>query len=130
CAIAFAQSPQTQKQQGFGVMGQVAEPGTYLLDSSRPVLGDLVRQAGGLTQQASNHLRIIRIGPGRPEIIQAAWESPLQAGDIVVAEGPHFSAAGTGEAYLQVALVHLIDHPVILPVPATHAHLPAILAYL
>ncbi|MCA9068605.1 MAG: hypothetical protein KDA84_06765, partial [Planctomycetaceae bacterium] len=38
----------------FGVMGQIARPGVYESSSGELQLADLVRQAGGLTQSATN----------------------------------------------------------------------------
>ncbi len=49
--------------QGVLVIGQVAHPGTYQIDTPRPVL-DVLGQAGGLTDLADRKITIERHGSG------------------------------------------------------------------
>ena len=140
----------------FGIMGQVARPGVYELAYPEPQLLELIRHAGGLTQQATNQLRIIRQGhAGQRAFYEPSLTYALLPGDIVVADGPipprppqwisESKAAssdiqtadlvfrpGVEEAqfHFHVALLNVLDRPVILPVPESHANVPAVLAYL
>lgn len=140
----------------FGVMGQIARPGVYELNTPAPQLTELIRHAGGLTQKATNQIRIVRHGnAGQSMFFTPGLNFKLVAGDIVVADGPRESRLPqrlnrtppslstirtadysesqpleTSKPFRQVALVGVLDRPVILPVPQTHANVPAILAYL
>ncbi len=152
------QAPQPVSQFYFGVLGQVARPGVYELSNSQPDLRDLIQQAGGLTTKATNQIRIVRQGnAGQIVFYSPALKFPLAPGDLIVADGPLMGQAQNqnrlrqtsalptniqtaeysvpenwefSEAYRQVALVNLIERPVILPVPSTHANLQSVLAYL
>src|SRR5688572_26776041 len=71
----------------FGIMGQVARPGVYELPAPEPQLLELIRQAGGLTQQATNQLRIVRQGhAGLGAAYDPSLNYRLAPGDIVVAD--------------------------------------------
>ncbi len=140
----------------FGIMGQVAKPGVYELAHPEPQLLELIRHAGGLTQQATNQLRIVRQGnAGQRAYYEPALNYVLLPGDIVVADGPvpprspqwisESKAASSdiqtadfsfphsveeAQFHFHVALLNVLDRPVILPVPESHANVPAVLAYL
>lgn len=140
----------------FGVMGQIARPGVYEFDTPQPQLVDLIHHAGGLTQIATNQIRVVRQGnAGQSLFYSPDLHFKLAAGDIVVADGPRgnrlshrlhqipnsppaIQTADYSESpspdpsatFQHVALVGVLDRPVILPVPETHANIPAILAYL
>ncbi len=140
----------------FGVMGQVAKPGVYELDTPQPQLLDLIGHAGGLTTQATNQIRVVRQGnAGQSMYFTPTLYFPLISGDIVVADGPLISRVSkrqrtlprprspirnadfveeedgdNSENYAQVALMNVLDRPVILPVPEAHANVRAVVAYL
>lgn len=148
--------PDSEGKFHFGIMGQVARPGVYELAQPEVQILELIRHAGGLTRQATNQLRIVRQGNAR----QQAYYDPslsfvLIPGDIVVADGPlaphaayrlsklpaasseiHTAdfvelALGNDEPEpVPVALMGVLDRPVILPVPPTHANVPAVVRYL
>lgn len=140
----------------FGIMGQVARPGVYELTTPEPQLLELIRYAGGLTQQATNQLRIVRQGnAGQQAFYDATLNYALAPGDIVVADGPprarstqrlskppaqaseiqtaDFVEPHPGNAVpepIHIALIGVLDRPVILPVPESHANVPGVVAYL
>jgi hypothetical protein len=168
CSLAIAQpvqGPQFPSPAGkstnqpgeryyFGVMGQIARPGVYELDNPQPELVELLRHAGGLTQQATGRIRIVREGhAGEVVSYSPTLYFPLISGDIIVADvqwpsqlrsqitprsssairdgdSAETSASGNADALRHVAMVNVLDRPVILPVPQTHANLTAIIAYL
>ncbi len=122
----FAAPPASSKFY-YGVMGQIARPGVYELNTGRLRLMDLLRDAGGLTRRATNEIHIVRDGNVLPPVFfSPRLDVSLVPGDIVVADGPLPNEAEKK----QVALVGLLNRPVILPVPAPHANLKAIVAYL
>ena len=141
----------------FGLMGQIARPGVYEVDQPEPQLVELIGLAGGLTGQANNQIRIVRQGhAGQVVFYSPGLYFPLLPGDIVVADGPMTSISphrvqitprptaairnadyeeeaftrGDADSLRQVALMNVLDRPVILPVPDQHANLPAVLKYL
>lgn len=147
--------PEAKRDFYFGVMGQIARPGVYAFPQRRPQLRDLIRHAGGLTEKATDRIRVVRLGHAGQSLFYApTLNFTLVPGDIVVAEGkreprdppPWLERGGAGgiqnadfqspltarfsRSDRQVALVNLLDHPVILPVPESRANLPALLEHL
>ncbi len=145
-------APAAEGEFYFGVMGQIARPGVYEIGDPHPQLIDLLRHAGGLTQQATNEIHIVREG----RVIQPVYFSTrldflLWPGDIIVADGPlladselklesegivqnaNFAESAdktVGKSYRQVALIGVLDRPVILPVLVSSANRQDIVAYL
>lgn len=147
---------QQETLQYVAIMGQVARSGVY--EVRLPVeLADVVRRAGGLTEEASGNMRIVRGGRGGQQAnftTQTRYE--LLPGDLVIADrkhvgqfqaeanrlsgrtdysanfpGPLSTAAGANRPnVVQVGLVHVLDRPVVLDLPAEHATVKGILSLL
>lgn len=116
------------------VIGHVREPGVYELDPAQRQLDRMLTTAGGLDPQASGSIRVVSEGrPGGQVFVDAKRprsSQELSAGDVLVVEGfnsrlPHTprSAAEARamiehrrSALMQIAIVNLIDRPVVLPV--------------
>jgi len=122
----------------YAVLGEVATAGVYASPADHVVLADLVRQAGGLTPRANRGVRVIRDGRAILNTRSAeGMRFRLLAGDVVVAlgdESPAVQIAPRGkpvvteaEMPVQVALVNLIERPVVLKLRPRHADLSTLL---
>lgn len=125
--VAAQSSPRTYC---FAVMGEVPAPGVYEWPEPNPLLIDVIRRAGSLTDAASGNIRIVRNGRGG----QRAFYSPqldfrLLPGDVAIAE-PAAHARPAPNAPVQVALLDLLDRPVVVPLRPHHASVPAIVSLL
>jgi SLBB domain len=122
----------------FGVMGEVARPGTY---SARGVwtLAELIKKAGGVTPQANKTVRIFRGGVLIEQVFLGTGESPpLSPNDLIVVgttnpASPHIAPAEPDQdsdapvvSAVQLAFVNLLDRPVIVKMPSEQATLPRI----
>ena len=122
----------------FGVMGEVARPGTY---SARGVwtLAELIKKAGGITPQANKTVRIFRGGVLIEQVFLGIGESPpLSPNDLIVVgttnpASPHIAPAEPDQdsdapavSAVQLAFVNLLDRPVIVKMPSEQATLPRI----
>jgi len=121
----------------FAVMGEVKWPAVYEINRRLPRLIDVIRQAGGLTSPHNSSTWIVRHG-GHPRPAYAT-DILLQPNDVVVVVGgssdnrngfsfPKYEPRASADASLerrsidtaasgediQVALVNLIDRPVVL----------------
>lgn len=119
----------------FGVMGRVARPGVYQLTTAHPKLAEIVRRAGGLADDASRTVRVVRNG----RIAFQTYYTPrltltLEPGDLLMVDrgrtdyqhgvndvrpaGQISSRALRSEVaaktQIEVAFVGLIDRPVVL----------------
>lgn len=77
-----------------GVLGEIAKPGVYRLDANSLNLTTLIRHAGGLTDDASGSIRVVR----QDRIVENLFYSPqsniaLLAGDLLVVESRRAQAA-------------------------------------
>ncbi len=130
------QSRYGQQRGYFGIMGQVARPAVYELPSRFPSLVELVQSAGGLTNQASGSMRIIRKGHfGLRTFYSPDIQSNLLPGDLVVVDtNTSPGAQGFGSltdkrlppSEVQLALVNLIGRPVVLKMQSRDATLASI----
>ena len=65
------------------VLGQVRSPGPYPYKDGMTIK-DVVERAGGLTPRADpNAIRISRVVDGRRTWLEAAFDTPVQAGDAI-----------------------------------------------
>jgi hypothetical protein len=126
----------------FGVMGEVARPGTY---AARGVwtLAELIKKAGGITPQANKTVRIYRGGVLIEQVFLGSGEtSPLSPNDLIVVgttnpAGQHIAPAEPDQdadapavSAVQLAFVNLLDRPVIVKMPSEQATLPRIVEVL
>lgn len=72
------------KAEKFFVIGQVRNPGSYVLERGMTVL-QAISLAGGVSERGSNRrIRIVRIVDGKKKEIDAKPTDPVQAGDTIV----------------------------------------------
>ena len=127
----------------FGVMGEVARPGTYAA-SSVWNLAQLIKEAGGITPRADKTVRIFRGGVLTEQVFLGSGEAPpLLANDLIVvgaASFPAIHATNTGASRessqkaaasgVQLGFINLIERPVIVKMPADQATLGRIVELL
>lgn len=148
----------TQRGGYFGMMGAIAQPGVYFHSQERVPLGEMLKQAGGSTADASGAVRIVRQGRGGLQtFLSPDSKYELLNGDVVLLESHRrasqpglrqFSAnlqtspngtqrsstteasanKGGGTSYL--AFVNLKAEPIIVPVPADEATLLSVMTWL
>ena len=138
-------SPETSEIY-VGILGEIAKPGVYRLDSRSLSLQNVIHRAGGLTDEASGTIRIVR----QDRIVESLYFSPnssnpLLAGDLLVVESARAQAAisrmydaepedrakyaeaaeaamkSRDPAGVQVAFVNVLDRPVIVKVKHENA---------
>ncbi|MCA9114459.1 MAG: SLBB domain-containing protein [Planctomycetaceae bacterium] len=116
------------------IVGEVARPGTYETATTSSSLRDLLGRAGGVTEEASGNLQVIRRGrPGQHLFLSPNAEHPVYNGDVVVVEGRRNRGIGTGIELrngrrveqkpesgknVWVAFVRLLERPVVVQIPA------------
>ncbi|MDB5342329.1 MAG: hypothetical protein JWP89_706 [Schlesneria sp.] len=128
-----------------GILGEIAKPGVYRLEATGLSLQNVIRRAGGLTEEASGTIRIVR----QDRIVESFFFNPqaniaLLAGDLLVIESKRTQAAlsklyeadpqlratyaKSGELIdkparprVWVAFVNVLDRPVIVPVKLENA---------
>ena len=131
--IAFSRAEKV-KELYVAVMGEVNKPGTYHLDPSALNLHSVIRRAGGLTADATQAIHVLRQGRMHQERYSELKNSLLQPGDLLIVESAQGkttngsvtefdrelstihasfeqSAPPSG---VQVALVNVLDYPVVL----------------
>jgi hypothetical protein len=127
----------------FGVMGEVARPGTYAA-SSLWNLAQLIKEAGGITSRADKTVRIFRGGVLTEQVFLGSGEAlPLLANDLIVVGAASFPAIHTTTASasressqkaaasgVQLAFINVIERPVIVKMPADQATLGRIVELL
>jgi len=133
----------------FAIMGQVARPGVFEIHSTELTLTQLVQKAGGITKQASGSIRIIRDGrAGIRTFFSESNSLNLLPNDLVVVdargtasqsiriiENPFAKRAqkkqtAKGIVGLQIALINLIDRPVVLKLRNHQTSLQSVVAML
>ena len=141
------QSP-TSGDNYVGIMGEIAKPGVYRLDVQSLTLQSVIRRAGGLLDEASGTIRIVR----QDRIVESVFftpnsNGPLLAGDLLVVESkrtqaavsryydpdPQVRAAYAKEADaasrsvsandVQLAFINVLDRPVVVKVKHEDARL-------
>lgn len=134
-------SAENVKELYVAIMGEVSKPGTYHVDPSSLKLQAVVRSAGGLTSNASPTIRVVRHGRvTQKEVYSEEANTPLFPGDLLIVDSKpsamknskqrtlgdqpvavpvNFEARSSG--HVQLALLNLVDYPVVLRVPAEEA---------
>lgn len=131
-----------------GILGEVSRPGVYHLDPQSLTLQNVIRRAGGITDEASRSIRIVR----QDRVIQTVFFSPqtdgaILPGDLLIVESrraqtavskmfesdPHNHAVQTSSSEpprrqpqdtgVQLAFLNVIDRPVIVKVKHENASL-------
>ena len=118
------------------IMGEVDTPGTYCLNSTGLTIQRMIESAQGFTQDASMAVRIIRSGRYRQtEIFSEKNDSHLMPGDLLIVETTRTATVegasraadsrdaqtihadyqrGTPRVGIQIALINLVDYPLVL----------------
>jgi hypothetical protein len=113
------------------ILGQVRRPGVYRFSGAGPAPGlpQIVEFAGGLTANASSTLRLVRHGrSGQLLFLNQETVEQLQAGDVLIVDeqsggGVSRERLNADEVGIQVALVGLLDRPVVLKLRSAQARL-------
>lgn len=131
-----------------GILGEIARPGVYVVDSQGLSLQSVIRRAGGLTDGASGTIRIVR----QDRVVESVYftsqttNSPLLANDLLIVESQQARAAvaryfdadpqtrdqspltirGTDPQGIQVAFVNILDRPVVVRIKHEQAQLSQI----
>ena len=72
--LSLYEKPDYRVHRTVRISGQVAKPGTYILDQDRPTLSQLIQRAGGLTAEAMPRAGVLlrsalaEVGPGAKSI--------------------------------------------------------------
>lgn len=128
----------------IGILGEVARPGVYRVDFGSLSVQSLVRRAGGLTEEASLSIRIVR----QDRVVQNLFFSPnadtrLWPNDLLVVESRRamsavskvlngdssvggvrpVSATAAESQGVQVAFLNVLDSPVIVKLRPEDARL-------
>lgn len=131
-----------------GILGEIAKPRVYKVNSQALNLQSVIRIAGGMTDDASGTIRIVR----QDRIVESIFFNPqsnlpLLPGDLLIVESKRIQAAfsrlyeadpqtrakyaqaaevavkGTDPSGIQLAFVNVLDRPVIVKVKHEHATL-------
>ncbi len=141
---AFKQASQVKH---FAIMGEVVQPGVYELKSSSPFLSNLVRISGGLTKNATGHLRIIRRGrSGQQAYFTPSLNITLQPGDVVIADAKrdqksthktatfshqqNMNADKSKQEHVQIGFINLLKRPVVVKIRKDYATVPQLIQLL
>lgn len=122
----------------IAVVGEIAQPGVYEFGTSAADLQTLVSQAGGLSSQAGENVKLLRQGqPGENIRLTQGGTRALQHGDILVIEsrtdGPNAAAVFAPRAHAAEArkahavLANVLDRPVVVPLSHQLSTLPTLI---
>lgn len=114
------------------VMGEVRRSGVYSLPASRPSLADVLTQAGHLKGSATGSVKVIRGGRMTLQThVKSGGGMSLRDGDVIIAAGREDRSARAKPAGpIEVALLDLIDRPVLVQLRAQHADVQSLLSLL
>lgn len=132
---------ETAREQYVAVLGEVMNPGTYHVDPSEMNLQSvIVKRAGGFTRDASRNIRVIRDGKvNHQERYSEASSSRLNSGDVLIVDSESHGSRTTREfgssptavpaVYqhpvtndgIQLALINVLDYPVVVTIPPNRA---------
>jgi len=140
----FSREPASLPRTYTAVVGSVALPGVYEYTSGTATLRDLIRDANGLTEEASGTFRIVRAGNVSNQMFyNPGGKMSLLSGDILIfdkspaggrlnQETYHSgsSAAAQTQHLVQIAVVNLLRRPVVLQVRPQHATLNRLVSLL
>tara|TARA_R110002095_G_scaffold203734_2_gene185959 strand:- start:55895 stop:57811 length:1917 start_codon:yes stop_codon:yes gene_type:complete len=139
-------APQNQQRQTavIGLLGEFHHCATYEISSQNLDLNKVIAQTGGMTPNASGIIRIIRGGRISQDLFYSPnTDFPLMHGDVLIglessandinvsSEQNWNGSRGTQQQkspqLIQIAILNLVDRPVVFGVPAEIADLAGIL---
>lgn len=116
---------------GITVMGEVRTGGVYVLPVPNPSLESVLKQAGSLTANATGSVKIVRNGRMTLQThVRPGAEIQLQHGDVVIVQGRKNSARDAPSGTVEVALLNLIDRPVLIHLRPEHANVRSLIELL
>ena len=142
---------ETTQENCVAILGEIATPGAYCLDARSLSVQTLVRRAGGVTEEASMAIRLIRHERVNQTLfLSPQSDTPLLPGDVLIVEskratlgtskvlnvgnpanGVRRVAAPTGDAQgVQVAYLNVLDRPVVVKLRNEEARLDHIVQML
>lgn len=108
----------TTQEMYVAIVGEIRQPGTYRIVGKSVTLQDLVKRAGGTTPAASTLVCRIRCGePGPRFPFRADAQDPLLDGDVYQVEREPNLPAGRNKHGIHVALVGVLQRPVVQEIP-------------
>lgn len=112
--LSLFERPDYKVHRTVRVTGQVARPGAYTLDAARPKLSDVIKRAGGLTQEAMPQAGIFlrRMSTQDVSLQRAAEESGL-AGKDPTAKGINEILERLNETKRQPLTGQLLKNPLL-----------------
>ena len=144
-------SPANSNDIQVGILGEIATPGVYHVDAASLSVQALVRRAGGLTEDATQSIRIVR----QERVAQSVFfspqtDSPLMPGDVLIVESKRsrsamskildgrmptnpirqVSADSADPTGIQVAYVNVLDAPVVVKLHLEDARLERVVQML
>lgn len=139
---------ETARASYVAVVGEVTNPGTYHVDESELNLHDVIlKRAGGLTREASRNIRVVRDGKvNHQERFSESRNSQVRSGDVLIVDSEAATSRaskirefGTSDTTvpaiyeppeqndgIQLALINVLDYPVVVTVSPDRAHLSEI----
>lgn len=142
---------ETTQENCVAILGEIATPGAYCLEARSLSLQTLVRRAGGVTEEASMAIRLIRHERVNQTLfLSPQSDTPLLPGDVLIVEskratlgtskvlnvgnpanGVRRVAAQTGDSQgVQVAYLNVLDRPVVVKLRNEEARLDHIVQML
>lgn len=144
-------SPANSNDIQVGILGEIATPGVYHVNAASLSVQALVRRAGGLTEDATQSIRIVR----QERVAQSVFfspqaDSPLMPGDVLIVESKRsrsamskildsrmptnpirqVSADSADPTGIQVAYVNVLDAPVVVKLHLEDARLERVVQML
>lgn len=115
----------------IAVMGAVEQSGVFEVPEPIPPLGKLLQQAGGLAAGATGNIHVIRRGRMTLQThVTTGMNVPLRPGDVVIAGGAGGRHRRDASALIEVAIVGLVERPVVVRLRPEHARVEAIASLL
>ncbi len=142
---------ETTQENCVAILGEIATPGAYCLEARSLSVQSLVRRAGGVTEEASMAIRLIRHERVNQTLfLSPQSDTPLLPGDVLIVEskratlgtskvmnvgnpanGVRRVAAPAGDAQgVQVAYLNVLDRPVVVKLRNEEARLDHIVQML
>ena len=142
---------ETTQENCVAILGEIATPGAYCLDARSLSVQTLVRRAGGVTEEASMAIRLIRHERVNQTLfLSPQSDTPLLPGDVLIVEskratlgtskvlnvgnpanGVRRAAVPTGDSQgVQVAYLNVLDRPVVVKLRNEEARLDHIVQML
>lgn len=142
---------ETTQENCVAILGEIATPGAYCLEARSLSVQSLVRRAGGVTEEASMAIRLIRHERVNQTLfLSPQSDTPLMPGDVLIVEskratpgtskvmnvgnpanGVRRVAANAGDSQgVQVAYLNVLDRPVVVKLRNEEARLDHIVQML